>query len=163
MRTAMRALCMGLSYWFRCDRMHGTLKTCTLIKSPPMSKTIFILTIGLLAVLPTFATDEKDVAFADRAGKPLLLDRHVPDGQGPFPAAILIHGGGFDQGSKSTNVKPLFDVLTDAGIAWFSIDYRMAPEFHLTEASEDVDSAIKWLKANTEKYRVDASRIALIG
>ena len=39
------------------------------------------------------------------------LDLHVPDGPGPFPAAILVHGGGFDEGSKSTNVRPLFDEL----------------------------------------------------
>jgi alpha-L-fucosidase 2 len=89
--------------------------------------------------------------------------KDVPDRAGPFPAAILIHGGGFDEGSKSTNVRPLFDVLSNAGIAWFSIDYRMAPEFRFTQANEDVVSAILWLKANAAKYHVDASRIALIG
>ena len=93
----------------------------------------------------------------------MLLDLRVPDGAGPFPAAILVHGGGFDQGSKSTNVRPLFDVLTDAGYAWFSIDYRMAPEFHFTEANEDVESAIRWVKAHAKEYNVDTKRIALIG
>jgi alpha-L-fucosidase 2 len=109
------------------------------------------------------AIDEKDVEYARPDGKPVKLDLHVPDGAGPFPAAILIHGGGFDEGSKSTNVRPLFDVLSNAGIAWFSIDYRMAPEFRFTQANEDVVSAILWLKANAAKYHVDASRIALIG
>jgi alpha-L-fucosidase 2 len=93
----------------------------------------------------------------------VLLDLHVPDGPGPFPAAILIHGGGFDEGSRSTNVKPLFDVLANAGYAWFSIDYRMAPEFRQPEASEDVNSAIKWVKAHAAAYHVDVARIALIG
>jgi hypothetical protein len=32
--------------------------------------------------------------------------------------AILIHGGGFDEGSKSTNVRPLFDPLANAGFEW---------------------------------------------
>jgi alpha-L-fucosidase 2 len=109
------------------------------------------------------AIDQKDVEYARPDGKPVKLDLHVPDGAGPFPAAILIHGGGFDEGSKSTNVRPLFDVLSNAGIAWFSIDYRMAPEFRFTQANEDVVSAILWLKANAAKYHVDASRIALIG
>ena len=93
----------------------------------------------------------------------MLLDLHVPDGTGPFPAAILIHGGGFDEGSKSTNVRPLFDVLAGAGYAWFSIDYRMAPEFRFPQAIEDVNSAIKWVKANAATYHVDAAKIALIG
>jgi len=87
----------------------------------------------------------------------------VPDGAGPFPAAILVHGGGFDEGSRSTNVRPLFDVLAGAGFALFSIDYRMAPEFRFPQAREDMDTAIAWLKENAKKYRVDPSRIAIIG
>ena len=92
-----------------------------------------------------------------------MLDLHVPDGPGPFPAAILIHGGGFDEGSRSTNVRPLFEPLAEAGFAWFSIDYRMAPAFHLPQAAEDIDSAIRWVKAHASEYHVDASKIALIG
>jgi acetyl esterase len=107
--------------------------------------------------------DRKDVQYAHPGGKPLLVDLHVPDGPGPFPAAILVHGGGFDEGSRSTNVRPLFDVLAGAGFAWFSIDYRLAPEFRFPQASEDVRSAILWVKANAAAYRVDVSKIALIG
>ena len=44
-----------------------------------------------------------------------------------------------------------------------SIDYRMAPAFHFVQANEDVESAIRWVKANAKTYRVDPSRIALIG
>ena len=96
-------------------------------------------------------------------GKALLLDLYVPDGPGPFPAAILVHGGGFDQGSKSTNVRPLFEPLAAAGFAWFSIDYRLAPEFRAPDAIADIDTAIRWVKANAKTYHVDAAKIALIG
>jgi alpha-L-fucosidase 2 len=54
-------------------------------------------------------------------------------------------------------------LLANAGFAWFSIDYRMAPEFRFPQANEDVESAIRWLKANAKKYHVDTKRIALIG
>src|SRR5215510_9972740 len=119
--------------------------------------------LGLSATLASAGVDEKAVEYAKPGGKALLLDLHVPDGPGPFPAAILVHGGGFDEGSRSTNVRPLFDVLADAGFAWFSIDYRMAPEFRFTHAREDMDTAIRWVKANARKYHVDAAKIALIG
>ena len=109
------------------------------------------------------AMDQKDVEYGNPGGHPLLLDLHVPDGAGPFPAAILVHGGGFDEGSKSTNVRPLFDVLADAGFAWFSIDYRLAPAAHLPEASADVATAIRWVKGHAAEYRVDVGKIALIG
>src|SRR5690242_21393467 len=121
-----------------------------------------VLTL-LLAASTLAALDKKDVEFGRPGGKPLLLDLHVPDGAGPFPAAILVHGGGFDQGSRSTNVRPLFDVLADAGFAWFSIDYRMAPEFRFPEAREDMDNAIKWVKAHAQEYHVDPAKIAIIG
>lgn len=114
----------------------------------------------LLAAAPL---DRKDVEFARPAGKPLLLDLHVPEGPGPFPAAILVHGGGFDEGSRATNVRPLFEPLSDAGFAWFSIDYRLAPEAHFPEARADVDAAITWLKAHSAEYHVDAGKIVLIG
>jgi acetyl esterase len=122
-----------------------------------------IVMLSCVAVLSAAAIDRKDVEYGQPGGKPLLLDLHVPDGSGPFPAAILIHGGGFDEGSKSTNVRPLFDVLANAGFAWFSIDYRMAPEFRFPEASADVATAIQWLRAHAAEYHVNVRKIALIG
>ena len=121
----------------------------------------FLMLIMLAASL--YAVDLKDVEYAKPGGTPVLLDLHVPDGPGPFPAAILIHGGGFDEGSKSTNVRPLFEPLANAGFAWFSVDYRLAPAVHHKQANEDVVSAIQWVKANAAKYHVDVNRIALIG
>lgn len=118
----------------------------------------------LLAMLTSLAPlDQKDVEYTHPGNQALLLDLHVPEGKGPFPAAILVHGGGFDQGSKSTNVKPLFEPLKNAGFAWFSIDYRMAPQFKFVQSNEDVKSAVKWLKTNAKKYRVDPKKIVLIG
>ena len=107
--------------------------------------------------------DQKAVEYGKPGGHSLLLDVHVPDGPGPFPAAILVHGGGFDGGSRATNMAPTFQPLADAGFAWFSIDYRMAPEFRFPEAKEDVDAAIKWVKANARTYKVDPAKIVLAG
>ena len=128
-----------------------------------MQKSALILVLACAAGLIGAPLDQKDVAYAHPAGKALLLDLHIPDGPGPFPAAILVHGGGFDEGSKSTYVRPLFDILADAGFAWFSIDYRLAPEVQFPKAIDDVNSAIIWVKSNSKKYRVDTSKIALIG
>jgi acetyl esterase len=125
-----------------------------------MRTTIVFLAMAFPALA---AIDQKDVEFGRPGGKALLLDLHIPDGAGPFPAAILVHGGGFDGGSRSTNVRPLFDVLADAGIAWFSIDYRMAPEYRFPQAMEDVNRAIEWVKANAKTYYVNPTKVVLIG
>jgi acetyl esterase len=123
-----------------------------------------VICAALCAVVVAIAApDQKGVEFARPGGHPLLLDLHVPDGAGPFPAAILVHGGGFDSGSRETNMSPTFQPLADAGFAWFSVDYRMAPEFRFTEAKEDIDTAIKWVKTNARTYKVDPAKIALAG
>lgn len=119
---------------------------------------VFALFCGLALAAPI---DENGVVYTQPGGKAVMLDLHIPDGPGPFPAAILIHGGGFDEGSR-VNMRNLGG-LSEAGFAWFSIDYRMAPEFKFVQAKEDVSAAIVWVKANARKYKVDVTRIALIG
>lgn len=108
------------------------------------------------------AADKSDVEYGNAGGKPLLLDLHVPDGPGPFPAAILIHGGGFDQGSRK-NLHDLMDTLTPAGFAWFNIDYRLAPQVKFFDVREDVSTAIRWVKSNNKKFHLDPARLVIIG
>jgi len=126
-----------------------------------MKPLIFIAVCAVTAA--ALPNDQKGIEYGKPGGHSLLLDVHVPDGPGPFPAAILVHGGGFDGGSRATNMAPTFQPLADAGFAWFSIDYRMAPEFRFAEAKEDVDAAIKWVKANARTYKVDPAKIVLAG
>ena len=128
-----------------------------------MHRSALVLALACAVILAGAPVDKEGIEFAAPGGKPLLLDLHIPDGPGPFPAAILIHGGGFDQGTRSTNVRPLFEPLADAGFAWFSIDYRLAPEAHFPQAIEDVYGAIRWVQAHAREYRLDTSKIAIIG
>lgn len=127
-----------------------------------MSKLALLLAVAGLS-LHGAPLDSKAVEFAHPGGKALLLDLHIPDGPGPFPAAILVHGGGFDEGSRSTNVRPLFNVLANAGFAWFSIDYRLAPNYHFPEAIEDVDAAIFWVREHSGEYHLNPKKLVLIG
>lgn len=125
-------------------------------------RAILMTTLGVVALVSA-PVDQKGVEYGRPGGHALLLDLHVPDGAGPFPAAILVHGGGFDAGSRATNMSPTFQPLADAGFAWFSIDYRMAPEFRFAEARQDIDAAIAWVKANARTYKVDPAKIVLAG
>jgi acetyl esterase len=109
------------------------------------------------------ASDIRDVTYREVDGVHLTLDVHVPDGSGLFPAAILVHGGGWVAGDKQQYITYLFQPLSDAGFAWFSINYRLAPQFKFPSDAEDVEQAVRWVKANAAKYRVDPDRIALIG
>ena len=61
-----------------------------------------ILTISSL-LLFSFAANArllKDVVYGHAGGMELTLDANIPDGSGPFPAAVLVHGGGWVAGNK---------------------------------------------------------------
>ena len=74
----------------------------------------------------TSARSLENVEYSQVSGEPLKMDGFIPDGKGPFPAAILVHGGAWVTGDKARSVRPLFKPLTDGGMAWFSINYRLA-------------------------------------
>src|SRR5919112_1137172 len=104
---------------------------------------IILLAVSLAAGV-SLAEMRTDIEFVKRGNESLTLDAYVPDGPGPFPAVIIVHGGGFVRGDKQTYVKPLFPVLTDAGFAWFTINYRLAPKATFPEPVHDVEDAVRW-------------------
>jgi acetyl esterase/lipase len=108
-----------------------------------------------------------EIEYARPGGESLKLDAYLPDGPGPFPAVILIHGGGWNTGDKSGGhlralIAPMEDPLTRAGFAWFSINYRLAPH-PFPECLEDVQTAVRWVKAHAAEYRLDPAKIAISG
>ena len=116
-----------------------------------------------LAAMPALAGEMSDIEFAKPGGVSLTLDAYVPDGKGPFPTVIIVHGGGWMNGNKRTYVTPIFPVLTKAGFAWFTINYRLAPQYKFPAAADDVQAAVRWVKAHAKEYKVDTKRIALLG
>ena len=107
---------------------------------------------------------ERNVPYANVSGTSLYLDAAIPEGSGPFPAAIIVHGGGWVRGDRRTEVQPLFEPLSQGKIAWFSIDYRLSSDLTtFGVAIEDVRSAIRFVKAHASEYRIDPDHIALVG
>jgi len=107
---------------------------------------------------------QRDIEFARPGGISLKLDASIPEGAGPFPAAIVVHGGGWVAGDKAIEwVQPLFAPLEKAGFAWFSINYRVTPQAPYPAMIHDTEAAIVWVKAHAREYKIDPARIALIG
>jgi len=109
------------------------------------------------------AEKKLDVTYGIAAGEELKLDLSVPDGLGPFPVCILVHGGAFEKGDKQQQPKHLFAPLIEAGYAWVSINYRLAPKHKYPSSIEDVKTAVRWVKEHASEYRFDPERIVLIG
>src|SRR5580658_1950801 len=111
-----------------------------------------------------FADDKPDIEYGRASGESLRLDAHIPDGSGPFPVVIMVHGGGWTTGDKNKDVTVVLEPLTKSGeFAWFSINYRMAPTNRWPACYEDVQTAICWVKTHATEYKGDSQRIALLG
>jgi pectinesterase len=109
------------------------------------------------------AVTEKNIEYGQAEGVSLRLDACLPAGAGPFPAAILVHGGGWMSGDKAEAAVPIREALTRAGIAWFSVNYRLAPQSRYPAPVEDVETAIRWLNGHAAERKVDPGRLALVG
>ena len=104
-----------------------------------------------------------DIEYARIDGESLKLDACIPDGEGLFPIAILIHGGGWGGGDKAREYVPPTEQLTESNFTWFSINYRLAPQHRWPACWEDVRTAIHWVKQHTAEFKGAPNRIALIG
>lgn len=92
------------------------------------------------------------------------LDIYLPaEGDGPFPVVLHIHGGAFAIGDKrDIHLMPFLQGL-ERGYAVASLNYRLSGEAIFPAGLQDVKAAIRWLRANGERYHLDASRIAACG
>jgi acetyl esterase/lipase len=105
---------------------------------------------------------QTDIEYGRAGDKALLLDAGMPRGDGPYAAVIIVHGGGWNSGDKQ-DVELLFRPLNDVNLVWFSINYRLAPKSHWPACLEDVQTAVRYVRANAAKFKVDPDRIALMG
>jgi len=124
----------------------------------------------LNATFPGGVTGHPDIAYSTLGGfRPITLDLYTPaKGGGPKPLVIYVHGGGW-MGGTSRNAAAYADfpaVLADLasrGYVVASLNYRLGGEARFPAATEDVDAAIRWLRAHAADYGIDKSRIAIWG
>lgn len=111
---------------------------------------------------------ELDVAYGEANGMSLVLDVYSPPArEAPRPAVVLIHGGGWSVGvERWVNEEPAQE-LARAGYVAFNIDYRLmdgTPGHNVWPAQlDDVQRAVRWVRANAAAYGVDPARIASYG
>jgi acetyl esterase/lipase len=105
----------------------------------------------------------KDIEYTNPDGQHLQLNLARPKkGEGPFPAVICIHGGGFRAGNRSSYDK-LCSTLAERGYVAMTVSYRFAPKYPFPAAIHDVKAAVRWAKANAKKYNFDPERIGVTG
>lgn len=105
-----------------------------------------------------------NVNYATHDSVALAGDLYLPKGQGPFPALVAVHGGGWVQGARNAFQYwgPWFAAR---GYAVFAISYRLAKTGSKTfpHAVQDVLAGIQYVRANAKELNVAPDRIGLFG
>jgi len=118
------------------------------------------VTAPLLSYVP-------DVTFAQVPSRgyenvDLKMDIIKPMGKTTQPAVIFVTGGGFINANKANYLQQRVK-LAEAGYVVASIEYRVAPTAIMPQPLEDVKAAVRYLRANAEKFNIDPTNIGLWG
>jgi len=85
-----------------------------------------------------------------------------PDVSTPVPVVIVIHGGGWVEGTKEERVLEVLPYL-QMGFAAVNVEYRLGRVSLAPAAVEDCRCALHWVFANARKYNFDPNRVVLQG
>ncbi len=114
----------------------------------------------------TFATvsEKRNMLYSSVHDRNLSLDAFYPKKRTKQERAaiIIIHGGGWRSGNR-TQHHPLAQSLARLGYVCFSPEYRLSTEALFPAAVHDIKSAIRWVKKNAGKFRVDTNKITVLG
>jgi acetyl esterase len=111
--------------------------------------------------MPSTEFTTEDVVYLRHGDRQLNARLYKPQGSGPFPAVIDLHGGAWNNGDL-TSTQGLDETLAKNGIFAASLNFRHAADGYPTTLA-DINYAVRWLKANARQYKIDPNRIGIAG
>lgn len=111
-------------------------------------------------------TEQHDVSYGPQPKE--VGDLYVPAGprSGLRPAVIVIHGGGWINGQRSTN-SWLSTLIAARGFVVFNIDYTLGeadkPPTYWPAPLADAQLAVRWLRAHAKEFQIDPARLGAVG
>ena len=102
----------------------------------------------------------RDIDYLQVDGKTFQATVYQPEGSGPFPVILDVHGGAWVREDVSRDEHALLDkALAAMGIVVVAIDYRQSAQYHYPDSVADVNFAMRWLRANASTFN-GSSQIA---
>ncbi len=114
-------------------------------------------------VVSTFAIEREVIYTPASWPQALAADVYRPAGNGPKPAVLLIHGGGWRAPDRREQMASIAQRVASRGYVVVNATYRFAPEHVHPAQVNDLREALKWMRANSARYDIDPSNIAAMG
>ena len=108
----------------------------------------------------------RDVDYLQADGKTFQATIYQPNGPGPFPAILDVHGGAWvrDDKDKRRDEHALMDnALASMGMVVVAIDFRQSLQHTYPDTVADVNFAIRWLRANATKFYASSQIVGAVG
>ena len=101
----------------------------------------------------------EDVEYNRHGGTPLLMRLYRPQGAGPFPIMVELHGGAWCRSDRLADVV-IHEALAKSGVIVASLDFRQPPVAPYPASFQDIHYGIRWLKARATEL---GSRPDMVG
>lgn len=136
-----------------------------------MKREISALALALICAACLWSDDAKDrqvvvkqdVIYGTVHGAGLVADIAYPEGNGPFPALLSVHGGRWVGGHRNDTSTIKVGQWAQFGFFAMSIDYRLAGCTPAPACYQDMLCALRWIHAHAKDYHIDRKRIFLMG
>jgi len=96
------------------------------------------------------------------AGRQLLARIYQPQGAGPFPTLLDLHGGAWTNKDRFAN-EPMDLAIAASGVLVVAIDMTLAPEAPYPASVQDANYGVRWLKAGASTWNGDPTTIGVLG
>ena len=103
-----------------------------------------------------------DVEFRRASARTLMARIYQPQGDGPFPALLDLHGGAWNDKDRTANA-PMDEKLAASGLLVVAIDLTLAPEAPYPAAVQDANYGIRWLKARAREWNGEPATVGALG
>ncbi|QDT96690.1 SMP-30/gluconolactonase/LRE family protein [Gimesia aquarii] len=114
-------------------------------------------------MIPKTVSSHLNVVYGQVGHRKLLADIFVPkSGKGPFPAIVVVHGGGWLNGDKA-KFRALALALCERGYVTMAVGYRLGHEAKFPAGIQDCNAAVRFLRGEAQKYHVDPQKIGAVG
>jgi len=96
------------------------------------------------------------------AGRVLMARIYQPQGKGPFPTLLDLHGGAWNNKDRRAE-EPMDRAIAASGVLVVAIDMTLAPEAPYPACVQDANYGVRWLKSKAAGWNGDASKLGVYG